>query len=86
MLTRSIPQSGTGDQTVRRSTDPATDGLTDRIVRRSTDPATDGLMDRMVRRLTDSSALRPTYSLQLDPAGQDRSCGRLSKPALTGFR
>jgi hypothetical protein len=29
MLTRSIPQSGTGGQTVHWSPDPATDGLTD---------------------------------------------------------
>jgi len=53
MLTRSIPQSGTGDQTVRRSPDPATDGLT----------------DRMVRRLTDSSALLPAYALKISARG-----------------
>ena len=50
----SIPQSGTGDQAVRRSTDPA--------IRHWPDLVTDGLTDRMVRPLTDSSARRSAYS------------------------
>jgi putative addiction module killer protein len=41
MLTRSIPQSGTGDQSVRRSTDPA--------IRQWPDLVTDGLTDDKIR-------------------------------------
>jgi hypothetical protein len=54
VLTQPIPQSGTGDQTVRRSPDPA--------IREWPDLVSDGLTDRMVRPLTDSSARRPAYS------------------------
>ena len=41
--------------------------LDDQTIRRSPDPATDGLTEHAARPLTDSSALMPAYSLCLDP-------------------